>query len=180
MPLIRNHTHQVTCQRYPRLVCPNCKSRDLHRVSLLYAAGLYQSRGSLIGHFLRTGNGILLGRLSANTQTLLSKKLAPPRKAPYLAPAVPWLLGFFVVMAFAGRGKLSPAMTAISFAYLVALPIWLVLAFFHNLLLHPRKFAKWRREFQCQQCGHHTSIPRLTVATRPHFPNDRRPNAFPR
>jgi len=86
------------------MVCPNCNSTDLKKLSLIHAAGVYESRGRIVG-LTGSGDGVLLGKYRGASQSRLSKLTSPPRKAPYVSPFVLWLLGFFVVMAFAGRGK---------------------------------------------------------------------------
>jgi len=41
------------------MVCPNCNSTDLKKLSLIYAAGVYESRGSLLGALVGSGDGLL-------------------------------------------------------------------------------------------------------------------------
>jgi hypothetical protein len=96
------------------MVCPNCNSNDLKTVSLIYAVGVYESHGSLWGTLIGSGGGLLAGRYSGKTQNRLSKIAAPPRKMAFAVPVVLWLLGFFILMAFDARGKLSWIMGALS------------------------------------------------------------------
>jgi hypothetical protein len=79
--------------------------------------------------------------------------VGPPKKGRYAASTILWLLGFFVVMAFAGRAELSTPMALISVAYLFLLPTLLLWALFYNLFVYPKKYRTWERTFLCQRCG---------------------------
>jgi hypothetical protein len=102
---------------------------------------------------LGTSNGLLVGRLRGTSQSLLAKRIAPPKKLPYAAPAIAWLVGFFILMAFDGRGKLSWLMGALSVGYVFLLPAYLVGSLFYNFFVRPRKYQNWKQKFMCQQCG---------------------------
>lgn len=147
-------SHQpLTTAVFPALKCPNCNSMDLKKVSLIHEAGVYESRGSLRGTILGTTDGLLFGRFRGKSQSLLSKRIDPPKKMPYAAPAILWLLGFFVLMAFDGRGKLSGLMGMISAGYILATPVYFLVALFHNLFVRPKKHRDWERKFMCRGCG---------------------------
>jgi hypothetical protein len=75
----------------------------------------------------------------------------PPAKFPYAAPAILWLVGFFPLMAFVGRGKLSFAMGLLSVAYVVLLPALVVSAFIYNSFVYPKKYRAWDGMFMCQR-----------------------------
>ena len=135
------------------MVCPNCNSTDLKTASLIHAAGLYESRGRIGGLLFGNGDGFFVGKYRKANQSRLSKMVAPPRKAPYVLPVILWLMGFFIVVAFAGRGKLSWMMGALSFGYLLALPAYLLIALFYNVLFRPKKQKRWEGRFMCQRCG---------------------------
>lgn len=138
------------------MVCPNCNSTDLRRLSLIHAAGSYETRGGILGFLL--GDGLLFGGYRGASQSRLSKMAGPPRKGSYLGPAILWLVGFFIVMAFAGRGKLSTPTAIFSMAYLVLLPTLLIGTFVYNLFLRPKKLRDWENKFMCQRCGAVTEI----------------------
>jgi hypothetical protein len=121
---------------------------------LIYAQGTSESRGSVFGVLFGSADGFLLGRGRGTNQSLLAKKASPPRKAPYLAPAVLWFIGFFIVMAFAGQAKLSATMKAISFLYVSALPAWFAIALVHNIFVYPGKYEIWSKQWLCERCGH--------------------------
>jgi len=62
-------------------------------------------------------------------------------------------MGIFIVMAFAGRGKLSWMMGALSMGYALLLPVYLLVVLFYNLFLRPKKKTEWEGKFLCQRCG---------------------------
>ncbi len=135
------------------MACPNCNSTDLKKLSLIYAAGVYESRGSLLGALVGSGDGLLFGRYREKSQSRLSKLAAPPKKMPYVAPTILWLMGFFVLMAFIGRGKLSGTMGLLSISYLLLLPVVLAGNLAYNLFFYTKKHRTWERKFMCQCCG---------------------------
>jgi len=130
----------------------------LKKASLIYAAGVYESRGRIGGLLFGNGDAFFVGKYRGANQSLLSKMLGPPKKAPYLAPVILWVMGFFIVIAFAGRGKLSWMMGALSVGYLLILPAYLLAALLYNFFLRPKKYKDWTEEFICQQCGFHSRI----------------------
>src|SRR5882672_9223427 len=132
------------------MVCPNCNSTDLKKLSLIYAAGVYESRAGISGLFLGSSDSFLLGKYRATSQNQLSKIFRPPRKGPYIVPVIFWLIGLFVVMAFAGRGKLSWMMGFLSIGYVLLFPGYIVGALLYNFLVHPKKFRAWDQKFMCQ------------------------------
>jgi hypothetical protein len=77
----------------------------------------------------------------------------PPGKLPYTSPIILWLVGFFILMAFVGRGKLSWWMAMVSLGYVLLLPAYLLAALFYNFFLRPRKYRMWERKLMCQKCG---------------------------
>ena len=117
----------------------------------MYSAGVYESRGWFLALLL--GDGALFGRYRGTSQSRLSASLNPPRKLPYIAPVVLWLIGFFILMSFDARGKLSWAMAVLSVAYILFLPGYLLGSLFYNLFVRPKKFRQWQQNFMCQLCG---------------------------
>ena len=83
---------------------------------------------------------------------MLSKMAGPPRKAPYLRPLALWLLGLFIVMALAGRGRISMTMAVFDVAYILLLPALLLAALAYNLFVRPRSIKAWESKFMCQRC----------------------------
>ena len=135
------------------MVCPNCSSIDLRKVSLVYAAGIHESRGWFLGLLLGGADGALLGRYRGTSQSRLSRLLNPPRKLPYFGPIVLWLFGFFILMSFDAQGKLSLAMAVLSVAYVLLLPAYLLGSLIYNLFFRTKKFKQWQQKFMCQRCG---------------------------
>lgn len=79
--------------------------------------------------------------------------VGPPKKGRYIGPTILWFFGFFVVMAFVGRAKLSTPMAIVSVAYLFALPAFLIGTLACNLFVYPKKYRTWDRTYVCQRCG---------------------------
>jgi hypothetical protein len=79
--------------------------------------------------------------------------LNPPKKALYLAPMLLWLIGFFVVMAFVGKEKLSSMMALLAVGYILFLLAYFSGALYYNLLLRPQKVKAWEGKFICNHCG---------------------------
>jgi len=135
------------------MVCPNCSSTDFKKTSLVYAAGIHESRGWFLGLLLGGADGALLGRYRGTSQSRLSRLLNPPRRLPYVAPIVLWLIGFFILMSFDAQGKLSWVMAVLSVAYVLLLPAYLLGSLIYNLFIRPKKFKRWQQRFMCQRCG---------------------------
>lgn len=122
-------------------------------MSLIYAAGVYESRGNLRGIFLSNSDGLLFGRYGGKNQSRLSMMVSPPRRLPYIAPMILWLVGFFPVMAFLGREKLSFAMGLLGVTYVLLFPVLPVGALVYNFFVYPKKYKRWDGTFMCQLCG---------------------------
>jgi hypothetical protein len=132
---------------------PNLQFKGPKRLSLIHAAGTYESRGRLGGLFLGNGDGLFFGRYRGTNQSRLSKIVGPPTKAPFGTPIILWLIGFFLLVALDGRGRLSWLVGMLSVAYVLALPVYLLGALFYNIFLRPRKLEVWEHKFMCQKCG---------------------------
>ena len=57
------------------------------------------------------------------------------------------------MMAIVVRAKLSALTTLISVFYVLALPVYLLVALSYNWFVHPMKRKNWERKFMCQRCG---------------------------
>src|SRR5580700_441340 len=139
--------------------CPSCNSSNLKKLSLIHAAGLYESRGRIRGFFLGDSDGLLFGKYRGRNQSHLSQMVRPPAKFPYATPAILWLVGFFPLMAFVGRRKLSFAMGLVSAAYILLLPTLVVSAVVYNFFVYPQKYRTWDGTFMCQRCGAFINTP---------------------
>jgi hypothetical protein len=135
------------------MICPNCQSSDLSNASLVYAAGLHESSGRAVGWILGSADGWWIGRYRGTSQSRLSKMVGPPIRLPYVSPVILWLVGFFVVMSLAGRGKLSWMMGFLCVAYILLLPAYLLGTTFYNLFVRPKKYRNWESTFLCLRCG---------------------------
>jgi hypothetical protein len=150
------------------MTCPKCHSSDLKKISLIYAEGVHVTRGGSVGWVL--GSGVWFAGHWGKSESRLSAMLHPPGKFPNGLPIVLWLVGFFVVMAFAGRGSLSWIMGLLSVAYISLLPSYLLAALCFNFVLRPRKYRRWESTMMCRCCGtlvepHAPAINRLGVKT---------------
>jgi hypothetical protein len=105
------------------------------------------------GFFAGAADGILFEKYRGTNQSRLSRTVGPPKKGRYLAPTVLWLLGFFVVMAFVGRGKLTTLMTIASVTYIFLLPALFIGTLAYNIFVYPKKHRAWEGQFLCQRCG---------------------------
>jgi hypothetical protein len=135
------------------MVCLNCNSTSLKSLSLIHASGSYELRGRVQGFLLGTADGLYFGKHRGQSQTNLSKIAGPPCKAPYLRPVGLWLLGLFIVMAFAGRGRISMTVAVFDLAYILLLPALLVTALKYNLFVRPGKIRACEGKFMCQRYG---------------------------
>jgi hypothetical protein len=125
----------------------------MKKLPLIHAASVHESHGSLRALFLGDGPGLLFAGYKGTSQSRLSKMVGPPRRLPVASPIVLWLLGFFILMAFDGRGKLSWVMGMLSLAYLFLLPAYLLGSLFYNFFVRPAKHLRWKEKFMCQRCG---------------------------
>jgi hypothetical protein len=98
-------------------------------------------------------DGALVGRYRGTSQSRLSRMLNPPRKLPYVAPTILWLIGFFMLMSFDGRGKLSWVMGMLSVVYLFLLPVYLLASLFYNFFVRPAKHRRWKEKLIGRRCG---------------------------
>jgi len=115
------------------VVCSKCNSSDLKKVSLIYAAGTYQSRGGFLGCLI--GSGLLFGRYRETSQSRLAASLRPPRKAPCVSPIIFWLVGCFPVLSLIANEIRAPLKGTVAIAYFLLLPVCCLAALFYNVLV---------------------------------------------
>lgn len=77
----------------------------------------------------------------------------PPKKGRYGVSVILWLVGFFIVMAFAGPGRISTGMAVCYLSYILLLPGMLIATLAYNLIVYPAKYRRWKSKFMCQDCG---------------------------
>ena len=135
------------------MVCTNCNSTDMKKVSLIYAAGTYQSRGGFLGFLLGTSNGLLLGRYRETSESRLAASLRPPRKAPYLSPIILWFFGFFPALSLIVNKIHGPVKGVLSLAHFLLLPACILASLLYNFVIRPGKLRAWEQRSMCLACG---------------------------
>ncbi len=147
--------------------CPNCKSEDLVKLSVVHSAGLSdintRSRGRTLAF---SDNGLVLGvgnfKGTGTSQTNLSKLAEPPCKKPYRHVIIAWLLGLVIgaslltdLNTFTVRAKTHIEHQFQWFAYpyscLAALVLEVLWRYNHRIL--PRRHQLWSHSFMCCRCG---------------------------
>ena len=137
------------------LHCPQCRSAEVRRLSLVYRAGTseVQTRSGTIG-MGATGAGLGAGFASTVTQgthqSLLAIDTAPPQKKS--VPLAFFLLALGLLMIAAGvSGEgvaflvLGPLLSIIGWWYLKAART------FNKK--YPQLLARWEASFLCMRCG---------------------------
>jgi hypothetical protein len=86
----------------PELTCPNCKSENTHKLSGIVASGTSHSQSQSIGSVGGTVGGsaafgVTNSTTTTQTQSVLAKKLAAPRKKATIF----LLIGFGFLMLLA-------------------------------------------------------------------------------
>jgi hypothetical protein len=149
------------------LQCPNCRSKDLKKVSLAYQEGLQhvstrtRLRGVVVGS---DGPDVVVGRATTKgiQQTELSKELTPPMKWSY-----PKLFGWSVLMFLSVgwivfyantimRNSSSVSSIPLAVYSLLSAGVFVVLFLIywnHNHSTYPGQYALWNRSFICERCG---------------------------
>lgn len=147
------------------LHCPQCKSTDLKKVSLVYGEGLYRvdTHTRLTGVLIGSGGpDMVVGRARTKglRQTELSKTLSPPTKWSYVK-LVLWsgILSLAALVAYVNHVMASPppvsAWPVEIYAVLFsgAFVVLSYLVWKHNHSTYRRQYAQWSRSFICQRCG---------------------------
>lgn len=147
------------------LRCPKCNSTDLKKVSLAYEEGLFRSnertriRGVLVG---TGGPDVVVGSAATKGthQTLLSKRLSPPKKWSYLRLVVGFALVSFIALII----YIHNVMASSSISSSLSVKLYVLIAscgfvalfgvtWHHNHSTYPREAEQWGRSFICQRCG---------------------------
>src|SRR5260370_10319238 len=119
------------------MVCTYCNSNDVRKLSLIYAWGTFEPKGQMHGSSYGGRSGFYFGRFQKQTQTRLSAAASPPRKGRSIPLAVLWLIGFFIVIASAGRRRISTTMALFSVSYVLLLPGLVIGMFVYHLAVSP-------------------------------------------
>jgi hypothetical protein len=147
--------------------CPNCKSEDLAKLSVVHSAGLSDINTRSRGRALAFGdNGLVLGvgnlRATGTSQTQLSKLAGPPRKKPYWYVVLAWLLGFVIAGSLladlntfkvGAHARLEQQFRWFACAYSCLAALVLAVLWRYNHRIFPRKHERWNRSFMCRRCG---------------------------
>ena len=147
--------------------CPNCKSTDLKKVSLIYQEGLQRVstrtrlRGVVVGS---DGPDVVLGRATTkgSHQTEISKALAPPMRWSYLKLlgrsvlvflSVGWIVFYANTIATNSSSVSSLPLTIYSLLATGLFVVVLLAYLKHNHSSYPLRYAEWHRSFLCERCG---------------------------
>lgn len=149
------------------LQCPNCKSTDLEKVSLVYQEGLQRVRtrtrlrGVVVGS---DGPDVVVGRATTKgtQQAEISKALTPPKKWSYAKlfgwSALAFLSVGWIVFYVNTITNNSSSVSSFPLTVFGVLSACLFVALFfiywnHNHSTYPRQYAEWDRSFICERCG---------------------------
>jgi hypothetical protein len=147
--------------------CPNCKSDDTTKLSLVHAAGLSDVETRSRGHAWALGDiGPLFGFASSKaigtSQTHLSKQAAPPIKKRYRHVILAWLLGlaigtWLILVINAPTGALDPHILSqfhwLAYSFSAVNVFILAVLWRFNHMILPRRRDLWNRSFMCRRCG---------------------------
>ena len=139
--------------------CPQCKSRDLKKVSLVYQEGLYSvdRRTRITGVLIGSGGPDMVvgkARTKGFRQSELSKILSPPRKWSYVK-LVLWsgIFSFAALVAFVNHVMASPPPVSVlpvkiySVLFSGLFVLLLAAIWRHNHSTYHREYAQWHRSF---------------------------------
>ncbi len=147
--------------------CPNCKSEDLIKLSLVNSGGLSDINTRSRGHGLALGdNGVAFGFSTFNTtgasQSRLSKLANRPHKKPYWVVLlgwflglliVGWLLGYFTAISHAPEARFEQQFRWFTYIYSCFAALALGAFWRYNHRIFPRRLQLWNRSFMCGRCG---------------------------
>ena len=147
------------------LHCPNCRSRDLKKVSLAYQEGVSQvdARTRLRGLIFGGGGPKFIAGIvttHGTQRTELSTRLRPPVKWSYAKLAFRAVVVTFVAIA-AGvvfvASSTPPVSTLPIKLYVSLAPIVFlllaVLVWHYNGTEYRLAYARWNQSYICQRCG---------------------------
>ena len=139
------------------LDCPACQSRQTKRLAVVYEQGLstINAASNTTGLGLGSGGlgvGIARSKTRGVSQTVQSKKAAPPEKMGYAKP----LLLVFVLYAFLNIFDSLGANVAniLAAGWLCASVACIAIISNYNSKTWPPLKAAWDRTYLCTRCGH--------------------------
>lgn len=147
--------------------CPQCRSMEFKKLSLLYAEGFSDLNASSRGWgILVASGGADFGfgkfRTRGEIQSRLSQQVSPPRKWPYWKILFWGLVGLLILEFILGYadtvlrfgGNLNEQLAWCGYSYLGVVAMIICLAFRHNIWTVPNRRRVWDRSFMCRRCGH--------------------------
>ena len=145
------------------LQCPNCGSKDLKGVSLVYQEGLsrIQAKSRLKGLSLGdNGVNVIVGTAATSgIQWTELFKLRPPIKWSYARLSLSTglmaitALVVYVHKVMAGSAVSSAPIVIVGGLGLMTFLVLLFVVWRHNQVGYPRQLAEWQRSFVCHRCG---------------------------
>jgi len=148
------------------LLCPNCKSTNLKKVSLAYQEGRSRLnartriRGVVVGS---EGPDMVVGRATTKgtQKTEISEALTPPKKWSYrklvgwsflVFLSVGWIVIYVNTITKNSSTVSSMSLTIYSVLSACVFILLLVLFWRHNSS-YQTQYAQWNRAFICERCG---------------------------
>lgn len=137
-------------------VCPSCKSDNVQRLAVIYEGGLMDVNTKTSGVGIGFGGGgigvgVGGGKTKGTSQTVASKRAAPPPKKKFLKPLGLIFVAFLVLGLMAGN---SNAMSAtVTILFFVAVVGWIVYAIRYNSTTWPVLKQEWDNSFLCNRCN---------------------------
>jgi hypothetical protein len=135
-------------------ICASCKSENIQKLSLAYMAGSSEIQG--VGLGVGMGGGVGLGTGMGTSQTLLSKRAAPPMiTSPLFCAFGIWLLclGVFSILPVAlpenTNGLLALFIILAFFA-----TFWPPVRFYRYLNVKKKaEMEEYNKKYICLRCG---------------------------
>lgn len=137
--------------------CPSCQSDNIQRLSVIYESGLANIKTTSTGAGMGYGGGRggMVGGTQETTgksQTVASKRAAPPEKQTYLAPLAFLFVLFFILGLMVDSALIH---TLLNVGFLLAAGWWIYYAFQYNKKTWPPLKQAWDSTFLCNRCGKH-------------------------
>jgi hypothetical protein len=145
--------------------CPQCRSAELIKLSLIYAHGFSEgeSQSRFWGFSFRCpAFGFGRAKTHSHLQSKLSLAMSPPGKMSYwkvikwglLVSLVVWWVLFNLTGAPGGPRTLAHDFPVIACANGGLLVFFLWVVWRYNRLVFPGRYANWDSSFMCTRCGH--------------------------
>ena len=133
------------------MVCSNCESSQITKLSLIYDSGTAHTSSTTTGTGVgfaggRVGIGVGVGRTKATTMSTTAMRAAPPAKKSIRLWWLVVLIGFFTI-GIHGVGFVL----AIALMCLGGWRIYSVMSY--NRTEWPRLIQSWEQLYQCNRCG---------------------------